>query len=500
MDHSQPTESTNLFDNQHPVDRVFFLHQLIDYLPMGAMVVDTHANIILVNDELAHILGYSAAELSGMEIESLLPTEFQANHKNLMYQFFKNPRKRQMGVGKELYAKRKDGSQIPIEIGLNPVQGQEQPLVLATLIDLTPRLRANKMFQHSIQSAPNGVLAIDSKGIIRLANHSLCVCFGYSEDELLDQPMEVLLPERYRHKHHSLRHSFHQDPSVRMMGVGRDLTALHKDGREFPVEIGLSPFEDENNQDMVLVSLLDITERKRMEIELRENNTRLEEFTYVASHDLRSPLRGIADLLEWIKEDLGDETLPDVLNNINRIDIRIQRMEQLIENLLAYAKAGQATTNTQVVDINHLLDNVVELLSIPDGITLQRDIQLKTLVSSWTPLETVIRNLISNAIKHHDSDQGTILIRCCAENNLCHFSICDDGPGIPEAAYERIFRLFQTATSNERGSTGTGIGLSISRRLAESHGGRISVESNHHQRGVTFHVWWPRFLRKDTHD
>jgi PAS domain S-box-containing protein len=491
IDYNEVTKNNMLSNNS-------FSQQLVDCLPMGAMLVNSDAHIVFVNNELAEILGYSKKELLNLDIDLLLPIAFQANHKHLMSEFFKQPRKRKMGVGQELYACRKNGVQIPIEIGLNPIQQEDQTLVLATLIDLTSHLRANKMFHRSIEDSPHGVLVVDSSGIIRLTNSSLCECFGYTSDELLDQPLDVLLPQRYRAHHGSLRRSFHQDPTPRMMGVGRDLTALHKDGREFPVEIGLSPFESENDKDMVFVSVLDITQRKRMEQELRETNTNLEEFTYVASHDLRSPLRGIADLLEWIKEDLGSDIIPDVTRNLDRISVRIYRMEQLIENLLTYARAGKVNSETKNINVNTLLDTIFELIEIPEGITLERDIQLNNFVSALTPLETVMRNLISNAFKHHDKKTGTILIRCIAENNLCHFSICDDGPGIPEAAYSRIFRLFQTVTSNER--SGTGIGLSVSRRLVETHGGRISVETNQHQRGTTFHVWWPRFLRKDTND
>ena len=486
------------FSPHQPLGSSTFLQQLVDCLPMGAMIVNTEANILFVNESLADILGYSADELLTIDIDSLLPNEFQANHKHLMSQFFNQPRKRQMGVGRELHAKRKDGTHIPIEIGLNPIQHDEQTFVLATLIDLSPRLRASRMFQRSIQDAPHGVLVVDSEGTIQLTNAVLCASFGYTQEELLNKKLDMLLPERYRKHHDGLRHSFHQNPMPRMMGVGRDLTALHKDGREFPVEIGLSPFEDEENKNMVFVFVLDITQRKRMEQELRETNTNLEEFTYVASHDLRSPLRGIADLLDWVKEDLGDGTPEEVTKNLNRIEVRIQRMEQLIDNLLAYARAGKIDAKTQEINVNTLLDNVLGLLDIPEGMTLTRDIQLEHFVSTWTPLETVIRNLISNAIKHHDTKEGTILIRCTAENNLCHFEVCDDGPGIPEAACKRIFRLFQTVTSSER--SGTGIGLSVSRRLVETHGGSIDVEANTSQRGVTFHVWWPRFLRKDNHD
>lgn len=497
MDHSEVAESNNNLENNQLFNNTFF-QQLVGCLPMAAMVVSTDARILFINNTLSEVLGYSPKELLGQDIDFLLPAEFQANHKKLMMQFFSEPRKRQMGAGQALYARRKNGKHIPIEIGLNPVEQEGQTFVLATLIDLTTRQRASSMFQRSIQNAPHGVLVIDAKGIIRLTNNALCQSFGYKPDELINQSMDMLLPQRYRKHHDHLRHSFHQSPTPRMMGVGRDLTALHKDGREFPVEIGLSPFEDEEDNEMVLVSLLDITKRKRLEQELRETNTNLEEFTYVASHDLRSPLRGIADLLEWVKEDLGADIQPDVIKNLDRIDVRIQRMEQLIDNLLTYARAGKVESITQDINVNTLLDNIFELLEVPNGMTITRNINVEHFTSAWTPLETVMRNLISNAIKHHDQDTGSIAIGCVAENNLCHFTICDDGPGIPEAAFSRIFRLFQTVTSNER--SGTGIGLSVSRRLVETHGGRISVEANKHQRGVTFNVWWPLFLRKDTHD
>ncbi|WP_249411580.1 PAS domain-containing sensor histidine kinase [Marinomonas sp. A3A] len=496
MDHNEATNNNNPIQNKQLAENAF-LQQLVTCLPMGAMVVNTDAKILFINETLSEILGYSSEELLGEDIDFLLPIEFQANHKKLMMQFFSQPRKRQMGVGQALYARKKDGKHIPIEIGLNPIEQGDQTFVLATLIDLTTRQRASNMFQRSIQDAPHGVLVIDADGIIHLTNSALCQSFGYTSEELINQSMDMLLPQRYRKHHNHLRHTFHKSPTPRMMGVGRDLTALHKDGREFPVEIGLSPFEDEEDSEMVLVSLLDITKRKRLEQELRETNTNLEEFTYVASHDLRSPLRGIADLLEWVKEDIGEDPLPDVTRNLERISVRIQRMEQLIDNLLAYARAGKVESNTQDINVNTLFDNIFELLEVPKGITISRDIQLEYFTSVWTPLETVMRNLISNAIKHHDQDTGSIAIGCVAENNLCHFTICDDGPGIPEAAFTRIFRLFQTVTSNER--SGTGIGLSVSRRLVETHGGRIGVEANKHQRGVTFHVWWPRFLRKDTH-
>mgnify|MGYP000682527927 CR=1 FL=1 len=474
------------------------LQSMVDYIPVGAMLIDNEGFIVNVNEEIEQTLGYSKEELKNNTVEHLLPKEFRGNHHSLMSQFFANPNKRRMGIGQELYALRKDGKKIPIEIGLNPINNRGLSWVLITLIDISPRIKANYMFQQSINAAPHGVLIINTDGVITLTNPSLCESFGYRKSELIGNKVEMLLPERYRKNHLGQRRSFNDNPSKRIMGIGRDLTALHKNGKEFPVEIGISPIEDGETTGMVLVTLTDITERKRMEMDLKETNTNLEEFTYVASHDLRSPLRGIADLLEWVKEDLEPDPAESITRNIDRIAIRIKRMEQLIDNLLRYARAGKAVTKTKDININQLFDDVLELVQPPSGFTLERRVDLKQLVCVATPLETILRNLISNAIKHHDREEGRILIKCKAENNMCHFSVSDDGPGIPESAMGRIFKLFQTVSSADR--QGSGIGLSVSRRLAETHGGRVSVELNSPQKGVTFHVWWPRFIRTDTHD
>jgi PAS domain S-box-containing protein len=474
------------------------IQQLVDAMPVGAMVADEAGKIIQANTELEHVLGYKQGELLGSDIKNLLPEQFRSNHHVLMSQYLKSPQKRQMGVGRELYALRLDGTEIPIEIGLNPINVNGELRVLMTLVDITSRLQAASMFKRSINAAPHGILVVDESGKIKFVNPTLCCYFGYAERELINQTMEMLLPNRHRGDHHKLRASYCSDPDVRMMGVGRDLTALHKDGREFPVEIGLSPFEDGSNERMVLVTLMDITERKRMEMSLKEINKNLEEFTYVASHDLRSPLRGISDLLEWIKEDLGENIAPAILNNVDRISVRIHKMETLIENLLAYARAGKETTEIEQVNVDDLINGIFELTQLPENFKLEKDITINTLETTKTPLETILRNLISNAIKHHNADSGVIKISCHSEKNMCHFSICDDGPGIPEASHDRIFRLFQTVTSSAKDSSG--IGLSVSRRLAETHGGRINVENNKNKPGATFNVWWPRFIRMDNHD
>jgi signal transduction histidine kinase len=185
-----------------------------------------------------------------------------------------------------------------------------------------------------------------------------------------------------------------------------------------------------------------------------------------------------------------------VSKNIERISIRINRMEQMIESLLAYAKAGNISSEIQEINVPELIDDILMFLSIPESFAVSVDLQIETLTASQVPIETVLRNLVSNAVNHHDKAQGKIHISSVIDGNMIKFSIADDGPGIPEGATTRIFKLFQSISSNGKGSSG--IGLSASRRLTETHGGKIDVENT--EQGATFHVWWPRFIRKDMHD
>lgn len=466
--------------------------------PNGFVLVDEAGTIVAANEALCRMFGHRNDALMGAKLETLLPESIREAHVGLRTGFVANPEPRPMGAGRILHARHADGHEFPVEIGLNPMRTPQGLLVLASVVDISERLGLESAFRGVFDASPYGQLIIDDEGRIVMVNRALAESLGYSKAALSGQPLEILLPERYRARHGALMRGYQATGESRMMGRGRDLTALHADGTELPVEIGLSRVRWEK-QTMTLAVITNISVRKRMELELRQLNADLQEFTYVASHDLRSPLRGIADLVEWISGDLGEESPPEVRRNLDRVTQRIQRMDRLIDDLLRYARAGRASSEFRQVKLSELVGGILELQPLPAGFTLSLSLDVPSLQAPRTPLETVLRNLLSNVVKHHDRGQGQIQVSASVDDIYCRIDVEDDGPGVPEQARERIFKLFQTLTSNERG--GSGIGLALTKRLVEVHGGRIEVISPVRDgRGTCFRVWWPRFQRRTSDD
>lgn len=462
--------------------------------PNGFVLVDQNGLIVAANTELTAMFGYEQDALLHQPLEQLLPASLRTTHAGLRQSFFAHPEHRSMGAGRVLYARHADGHEFPVEIGLNPVPSPQGTLVLASVVDISERLGLEMAFRGVFDASPYGLLIVDDKGLIVMVNQVLAESLGYSRAALSGQSLTTLLPERYRNRHGALMRSYHATGESRMMGQGRDLTARHADGTEVAVEIGLSRVRWQK-QTMTLAVISDISVRKRLEQELRQANADLQEFTYVASHDLRSPLRGIADLVEWITADLGAEPHPDVKRNLERVSQRIIRMDRLIDDLLKYARAGRAATDFSEVDLLRLVQGILELQPPPDGMCVTLNLDVPRLQAAQTPLETALRNLLSNAIKHHDRTQGSLQVRASVDDNYCHIDVIDDGPGVPELAKERIFKLFQTLTATERGNSG--IGLALTKRLVEVHGGHIEVISPVKDgRGACFRVLWPRFQRR----
>ena len=463
--------------------------QVVECAPNGVAVTTADGHIVLLNAELERMFGHHRDELIGKPIENLVPERYRAGHLALRQGATTEFGSRAIGTGCELFGLRDNGVEFPIEVGINVLHSSEGTMLVETIVDISVRRRLERMFQRIVEAAPCAMIMVDASGRIALVNPQGESMFGYSRSELIGNPLEMLLPERLREAHAAHRHGFTLNPAIRQMGVDRELTARRKDGTEFPVEIGLNPVPAEEGS-LVLAAITDITRRNAMQLELRHANANLEEFTYAASHDLKSPLKGIADLITWITEDLGNQASPEVERNLGRVSDRIQRLHRVIDDLLSYAHSGKASMEVELLDPKDSIGGVIEILPRPEGFRVAVQVESKPFVTARAPFETVLRNLIGNAIKHHDLPAGNIAVHARDHGGYCELTVTDDGPGIPAAAQERVFRMFQTLAAGGRG--GSGIGLALTKRLVEAHGGRITLESAPETRGTTFCVLWPR--------
>jgi PAS domain S-box-containing protein len=474
------------------------LQVAVELSPAAVIMVDSSGEIVLVNAETQRLFGYAREEMVGQSIELLVPERLRRPHTRMRAEFLRRPVARAMGMGRELFAVRKDGSEFPVEVGLNPVQTTEGRFVLGTVLDITERKQAEERFRLAVEAAPSAMVMIDELGEIILVNAETERLFRYGRDELIGKSVEMLVPRRLRGRHPAFRASFANAPSARAMGVGRDLFAMRKDGTEFPVEIGLNPIRTSSGL-LVLAAIVDITERKRAEQalearrrELERSNEELERFAYVASHDLQEPLRMVASYAQLLEREYGN-----VLDIKGRDYLKYsiegaKRMQSLIRDLLAYSRVTTRGRSLALVDANvplqRALDNLRFLIDEVGAEVRSED--LPSVYADETQLVELFQNLIGNAIKFRGDNSPAIAVSTQAEGDFQRFSVKDNGIGIEPAQAERIFDMFQRLHSRDA-YPGTGIGLAICRRIVQRVGGRIWVESTG-RGGCTFHFTLPR--------
>ncbi|MDD5385284.1 MAG: CHASE3 domain-containing protein [Gallionella sp.] len=224
--------------------------------------------------------------------------------------------------------------------------------------------------------------------------------------------------------------------------------------------------------------------------ELESANEELKNFGYVVSHDLKAPLRAIGSLADWISTDYADKFDDEGKEHMRLLIGRVRRMDGLIDGILQYSRVGRVKETIVAVELNRLVREVIDLLAPPKNITVSIGNSLPTVMTEPTRIQQVFQNLLSNAIKYMDKPEGEICIACVAEGGQWKFSITDNGPGIDQQHFERIFQLFQTLAPRDRVES-TGVGLALVKKIVEMYGGRIWLESTV-GRGSSFFFTLPR--------
>jgi len=270
---------------------------LIEAAPDAMVVVNDKGIIILVNQQTETLFGYRRMELIGQPVEKLIPQELHQKHHNYRKKYNEEPKFRSMGAGLELQGVKKGEVRFPVEISLSPVRTAKGILVSASVRDITDRKKAEQKFRGLLDAAPDATVIVTNTGIIEMINKQTENIFGYTREEMIGQPIEILIPEEIRAKHVGHRNSFIRQAGAREMGVGIELKAVRKNGTQFPVEISLSPIQTEEGM-LISASVRDISERKQAQLALIKLNEELEHRVIERAQELHASERRFRALVE----------------------------------------------------------------------------------------------------------------------------------------------------------------------------------------------------------
>ncbi len=439
--------------------------------------------ILSWNRGAERIFGYAAEAIVGRPISLLIPEELRADEDYIVGQLKKGESVDHF----ETTRIHKDGHRVAVSLTVSPICDAEGRVIGASKIarDITERRMAEERFRLVVESAPNSIIVADREGRIVLVNRKTEEMFGYPREELAGQTIDLLIPERFRAAHPGFIAAFFRNPQNRAMGADRELFGMRKDGSEVPLEIGLSPVETMEGT-LTLASIVDISLRKQSEDALREkteelgrSNRDLEQFAYVASHDLQEPLRAVSGCVQLLQQRYqaqldarADEFIAHAVDGTSR-------MQALIEDLLSYSRVSRVANPLRPADCGVALDVALRNLSTAvseTGIEVSRD-QLPSVMGMPGHLAMLFQNLIGNAIKFRSKERpGKVHVGATRSGDDWLISVEDNGIGIEPQYFERIFTIFQRLHTRKE-YPGTGIGLALCKRIVEHHGGRIQVES-----------------------
>jgi PAS domain S-box-containing protein len=471
-------------------------------------MIDAEGKIVLVNREIERLFGYSREELLGKPVDLLIPERFRDRHPQYRAGFAADPRVRPMGAGRDLYGRRKDGMEVPVEIGLTPVATEEGLFVLSSIVDISARKRAELRFRAAVESSPNGMVMVDAAGTIVLVNREVERMFGYTREELLGRSIEMLVPERFRGHHPGFRAGFYRDPQTRAMGAGRDLYGLRKDGSELPVEIGLNPIETDEGL-FVLSSIVDISARKRAEEEQRRLEEQLRQAQKLEAvgtlaggiaHDFNNILGVIIGYGEFLQRAMKDERAQA---DLHELLTAAERGRELVQRILTFSRRQQVVRRP--LALGEVVADAAKLLrpTLPPSVDFRLRVHQETprILADATSVHQVLMNLATNAA-HAMPEGGTLEVSAepfyvrdgvaharpdLHEGSYALLIVRDSGRGMDQALCARAFEPFFTTKPPGGGS---GLGLAIVHGIMRDHGGTVELASEPGQ-GTTVTCLFP---------
>ncbi len=486
--------------------------QMLDLANDTIAVLDLNGVISYWNLGAKWLYGWRKSHAIGKNIHELLQTEWTPPFETIQKEFF------ELGCWQgELIRTKEDGTKITVASRWT-LQRDEQDkpqAILEISNDISDRKRSEialaesaQRFRDTFEQAAVGMAQASLDGKLLLVNQKLCEILDYSRQELIEKKFqEITFPEDLGNELELLS----QLLAGEIENYCVEKRYIRKDGDLVWANLTVSLLREQNSSQFLMGVVEDIRERKQAEESLRlravelswtaqtlakttnvlrKRNLELDQFAYVVSHDLKAPLRAIANLSSWIEEDLSDSMTEDTLHQMNLLRGRVHRMEALIEGLLQYSRVGRMQVALETVKVEKLLAEIIDSLAPPSGFEVKVEPGMPTFVTERLSLQQVFANLISNAIKHNRAESGHVKISVKELDDFYEFSVADDGPGIAPQYHDKVFVIFQTLEARDKVEN-TGIGLSLVKKIVEGQGGSISLESAEGE-GATFGFTWSK--------
>jgi len=485
---------------------------IIDAAPSGMMLVNQEGSIVMVNQLLAQQFGYLKKELVGQPIEVLIPERFRSNHPAHRMGFFVAPEPRPMGRGRDLYGQRKDGTEFPVEIGLNPLTIHDTIYVFASLLDITEKKREEQhiaALSHRLllatKSAHMGIWEWDVTQNILMWDSQMYALYGLppeSKSEPYSLWVNALHPDDREAAEGALQLALQGKQKF-----NTEFRVIWPDGSFHYIRGAGLVDRDTQGANLRMIGVnWDITAEKTAEDilrtytgELERSNQELDDFAYITSHDLKEPLRGIYNYSTILLEDHAQDLNDDGRVRCETLCRLSRRMEELLDALLYFSRTGRTDLALQVTDLDVVLGGILETLDLSlkeHRVFLKVSQTFPKVYCDAVRIGEIFRNLITNAMKYNDKEEKWIevgyhygLKKDLSDSESLTdpvvFYVKDNGIGIKEKYYQGIFRIFKRLHGRDKFGGGTGMGLTITKKLVERHGGQLWVESTFGE-GTTF--------------
>jgi PAS domain S-box-containing protein len=443
----------------------------------GIVVIDARGRIEAFNPAAEQIFGYTESELLGRNVTVLMPAPYRDEHDGYLARYLETGIAKIIGTGRDVMGLRRDGTVFPLHLSVGEMSVAGEKKFTGILHDLTDRVQLEERLRSSearwrsvIDSAVDGIIVIDAHGRVDAFNPAAERLFGYREDEVLGRNVNVLMPSPYHEEHDGYLAQYLRTGAAKIIGIGREVRALRRDGSTFPVHLAVGEMTVNGERKFTGI-LHDLTARVRMEEQLREQAAmaRLGEMAAVIAHEVKNPLAGIRGAIQVIGGRLPAEGREAAV--VKEIVTRIDGLNDLMKDLLLFARPPQP--KPAPVDLESLVKTTASLLTEEPalanvGVEIEGSAPL--VMGDAELLKIVFVNLLMNAA-HAMEGHGVIRVSVTRADRACRIEVQDSGPGIAPDVRERIFTPFFTTKSR-----GTGFGLPTAKRIIEAHTGRIDID------------------------